>query len=99
MLLCHLSIAIAVVGVLLLPEVAVGHGWYLLVPPLEDRAPWYFPWAKPSFKPDPSQPLRRWRIESSFDKAEQCEERKRAAARAEAFPDAVCVATDDFRLK
>jgi hypothetical protein len=64
-------------------------GWYLMVPP-QTRTWWIG-----EERYDDAAPLNRWTIEQSFDKAELCE----AARQATQAGHAVCVATDDPRLK
>jgi hypothetical protein len=73
-------------------------GWYLLVPP-QTRTWWIG-----AQRYDDTAPLSRWTIERSFDKAELCEAARRApqqqAGDAESgMGQAVCVATDDPRLR
>ncbi len=71
-------------------------GWYLMVPP---EPP-------PDGMSDPSTPLSRWHTIGSFDCAQACE-RIRAAAiekeprklRRAAEQNALCIASDDPRLK
>jgi hypothetical protein len=65
-------------------------GWYLMVPP-QTRTWWIGPQ-----RSDDSAPLTQWTNAQSFDKAQLCE-----AARVASQPQsgAVCVATDDPRLK
>ncbi len=72
-------------------------GWYLLMPP------WYLNKREPSW----DAPISDWRINQSFDAADECEEVRTyvkknidattiAGRRAKA---SVCVSTDDPRLK
>lgn len=73
-------------------------GWYLFVPP-QTRTWWIG-----AQRYDDAAPLNRWTLERSFDKAQACEA---ARLSTEAQPGdaairmghAVCVASDDPRLK
>lgn len=73
-------------------------GWYLLVPP-QTRTWWIG-----AQRYDDTAPLNRWTIAGSFDKAEACEAARRAPQQQggdtySGMSHAVCVATDDPRLK
>ena len=73
-------------------------GWYLILPPITRT--W---WVGPE-RYDSAAQLGRWTIEQSFDKAGVCESARRAAQQqsadtADRMDNAVCVASDDSRLK
>jgi len=73
-------------------------GWYLLLPPMTRT--W---WAGPE-RYDNAAQLSTWTIERSFDKAGVCESARLAAQQQSAdagnrMGNAVCVASDDSRLK
>ena len=73
-------------------------GWYLILPPVTRT--W---WVGPEHYDSGAQ-FSRWTIEQSFDKAGACESARLAAERqspiaADRMGNAVCVATDDSRLK
>ena len=73
-------------------------GWYLLVPP-QTRFWWIG-----QQRYDDAAPLSNWTIERSFDKADACEAarlapQQQAGDPASRMAHAVCVATDDPRLK
>jgi len=73
-------------------------GWYLMAPP-QTRTWWIGPQ-----RYDDAAPLSRWTNEQSFDKADLCEAARLAAQQnagdsAVSSGHAVCVATDDPRLK
>jgi hypothetical protein len=73
-------------------------GWYLLVPPRTKT------WWIGEERYDDAAPLSRWTIERSFDKAEPCEAarlntQQQAGDAATRMNHAVCVASDDPRLK
>jgi len=73
-------------------------GWYLLVPP-QTRTWWIG-----AERYDDAAPLSSWTIERSFDKAEACEAarlaiQQQAGDAAIRMRHAVCVASDDSRLK
>jgi hypothetical protein len=73
-------------------------GWYLMAPP-QTRTWWIG-----EKRYDDAAPLSRWTVEQSFDKAELCEAARLAtqqqAGDAAIHTDhAVCVASDDPRLK
>jgi hypothetical protein len=73
-------------------------GWYLLVPPRTRT------WWIGEERYDDATPLSRWTIERSFDKAERCEAarlttQQQAGDAAIRMNHAVCVASDDPRLK
>jgi hypothetical protein len=65
-------------------------GWYLMMPP-QTRFWWIG-----GQRSDTAAPLNRWTNQQSFDRAEKCET-ARLATQVQAG--AVCVATDDPRLK
>src|SRR5208282_2828558 len=73
-------------------------GWYLLVPPITRT------WWIGAERYDDAAALSRWTIERSFDNAEVCEAarltaRQQAGDAAIRMDHAVCVASDDPRLK
>jgi len=73
-------------------------GWYLMAPP-QTRTWWIGPQ-----RSDDAAPLSRWTNQQSFDKADVCEAARLAAQQnagegAVGTGHAVCVATDDPRLK
>jgi hypothetical protein len=73
-------------------------GWYLFVPP-QTRTWWIG-----SERYDDAAPLSRWTIEGSYDKAKVCEAARLATGQqagdaAIRMGHAVCVASDDARLK
>jgi hypothetical protein len=73
-------------------------GWYLILPPITRS--W---WVGPE-RYDSAAQLSRWTIEQSFDKAGVCESARRAAQQqspdaANRMGNALCVASDDSRLK
>jgi hypothetical protein len=69
-------------------------GWYLMLPP-QTRTWWVGP-----ERYDDVAPLSSWTIERSFDKAELCEAtQQQAGDMTIGAGHAVCVATDDPRLK
>jgi len=73
-------------------------GWYLFVPP-QTRTWWIG-----AQRYDDAAPLNRWTIDKSFDKAEKCEAarlttQEQAGDAAIRMSHAVCVASDDPRLR
>jgi hypothetical protein len=73
-------------------------GWYLFVPPTTRT------WWIGAERYDDAAPLSSWTIERSFDKAEGCEAarlttQQQAGDEAIRMDHAVCVASDDPRLK
>jgi len=73
-------------------------GWYLMAPP-QTRTWWVGP-----PRSDIAAPLTQWTNQQSFDKADLCETARMAAQQnagdfAVGSGHAVCVATDDPRLK
>ena len=73
-------------------------GWYLFVPP-QTRTWWIG-----AERYDDAAPLNKWTIERSFDKAEGCEAARLATEQqagdaAIRMSHAVCVASDDPRLR
>jgi hypothetical protein len=81
---------------------ALGLGWYLMVPPVNQTGDYYA---------DPGAPLGQWTIRSSHDTAKGCE-KARAKLKAEIsqpqgqlgavrsfLSEATCIASDDPRLK
>jgi len=73
-------------------------GWYLMAPP-QTRTWWIGP-----PRSDIAAPLNEWTNQQSFDKADLCEAARMAAQQnagdaAVGSGHAVCVATDDPRLK
>jgi hypothetical protein len=65
-------------------------GWYLMMPP--QTKVW---WIGPQ-RSDNAAPLNRWTNQQSFDRAEKCET---ARLSTQVQSGAVCVSTDDPRLK
>ena len=81
---------------------ALGLGWYLMLPPLSQNGDYYA---------DSNAPLSRWTIQSSHDTAKKCE-KARAKLKSDMSQShgqiasvhsflamATCVASDDPRLK
>jgi len=65
-------------------------GWYLMMPP-QTRL-----WWVGAQRSDNADPLNQWTNQQSFDKAEKCEA---AGLVTQVQAGAVCVSTDDPRLK